>query len=789
MAGVFTGDSGSGGSSGLVPAPAAGDAAANKFLNASGAWAVTPAGSGGATNLGVSETTTSVSISSSTGSGATIPAATTSAAGVMTAAQVATLNSALQSAPVSSVVGQTGAVTAAQIASTLPAATTTSQGAMTAAQVATLNALQSAPATNLGVSETASTVTITSSTGSSATLPAATSSAAGVMTAAQVTALGNAASSSSLASYAPLASPALAGTPTAPTATTGANSTQIATTAFVQSAVSGVSGGGTPSSTTPLMDGTAAVGTSTNYARGDHVHPTDTSRAAASALTSYAPLASPALSGTPTAPTATTGTSSTQLATTAFVQTAISGVTSGGSWSDNYTVGSEILSNNTFASNLSGWTVTGDFVWNSGGGGYSASSGQLIFAGSNSYAAAGTAIYHCHLVAPTTSGAIRIGLQNAGNVFQQYDEIWTNVSNGAYDFYWASPGASAGVEKLVILNSGGAPCLITSVSLKRMTFTRKALVGGLDLSQGASLVLPSGNVSAPGIVFNDSTYPNADAGINWNTSQQALEFSYNGLTGINFLLDPSGAAHQITGLGTNRLTIQNTAALVLRPANGHMEWEGDSNAIQSTLGVTDFEVVGYGPGSTVGRGIRFRSEAAAGNQPPYILGVHAGGAQSETLPGLVMINHTGTFTGTWYPNGNLSCQTLSGTSITATTSLAAPNVVYNNASVNLTAGYTATADASIGTVASGTVTPSQALGDYHTLTNNGAFTLNPPSLTAPANSASGVIEVYNGASAGTITLTSWTKVNGSFDTTAGHLFQCDYCVTPRGSSLNIRAMQ
>lgn len=33
-----------------------------------------------------------------------------------------------------------------------------------------------------------------------------------------------------------------------------------------------------PSSTTPSMDGTAAVGTATTYARADHVHPTDTSR-------------------------------------------------------------------------------------------------------------------------------------------------------------------------------------------------------------------------------------------------------------------------------------------------------------------------------------------------------------------------------------------------------------------------------------------------------------------------------------------------------------------------------
>lgn len=37
-----------------------------------------------------------------------------------------------------------------------------------------------------------------------------------------------------------------------------------------------------PSSTTPVMDGTAAVGTGTTYARADHVHPTDTSRASAS---------------------------------------------------------------------------------------------------------------------------------------------------------------------------------------------------------------------------------------------------------------------------------------------------------------------------------------------------------------------------------------------------------------------------------------------------------------------------------------------------------------------------
>lgn len=69
-----------------------------------------------------------------------------------------------------------------------------------------------------------------------------------------------------------------------------------------------------PATATPLMDGTEAVGTSVLYARQDHRHPTDTTRA---------PLASPALTGTPTAPTAAATTNNTQIATTAMVQAAI----------------------------------------------------------------------------------------------------------------------------------------------------------------------------------------------------------------------------------------------------------------------------------------------------------------------------------------------------------------------------------------------------------------------------------------------------------------------------------
>jgi hypothetical protein len=85
--------------------------------------------------------------------------------------------------------------------------------------------------------------------------------------------------SSALTPYAPLASPALSGTPTSTTAAVDTNTTQIATTAFVI---------GQAGSVTPVVNGTAAVGTSLRYARQDHVHPTDTTRA---------PLASPTFTG------------------------------------------------------------------------------------------------------------------------------------------------------------------------------------------------------------------------------------------------------------------------------------------------------------------------------------------------------------------------------------------------------------------------------------------------------------------------------------------------------------
>lgn len=194
-----------------------------------------------------------------------------------------------------------------------------------------------------------------------------------------------------LAAKAPLASPALTGTPTAPTAAAGTNTTQIATTAFVKSAVDTSASGlkifktvkvgstsivadsatdtltleaGDNITLTPdaTNDKVTIAATDTTYsaattsaaglmsaadkekldgiATGANKTTVDSSLSSTStnpvqnkvintALGTKAPLASPTFTGTPKAPTAAAGTNTTQLATTAFVKNAVDTAVSG----------------------------------------------------------------------------------------------------------------------------------------------------------------------------------------------------------------------------------------------------------------------------------------------------------------------------------------------------------------------------------------------------------------------------------------------------------------------------
>ncbi len=114
--------------------------------------------------------------------------------------------------------------------------------------------------------------------------------------------------------YAPKESPTFTGTPKAPTPAAGNNTTQVATTAFVQAALTALINGA-PATLDTLKEIAAAINNDPNF-----------STTINNALALKAPLSSPALTGTPTAPTAAQSVNNTQIATTAFVKSAIAGM-------------------------------------------------------------------------------------------------------------------------------------------------------------------------------------------------------------------------------------------------------------------------------------------------------------------------------------------------------------------------------------------------------------------------------------------------------------------------------
>lgn len=108
-----------------------------------------------------------------------------------------------------------------------------------------------------------------------------------------------------LALKAPVTNPIFQGNPRAPNPAVDNNSDSIATTAWMF---------GQAFNGPPVMDGVASSGDSLRWARGNHRHPTDDTRA---------PLDSPIFINNPQAPTPPPGNSTPRVATTAFVAAAI----------------------------------------------------------------------------------------------------------------------------------------------------------------------------------------------------------------------------------------------------------------------------------------------------------------------------------------------------------------------------------------------------------------------------------------------------------------------------------
>jgi len=257
----------------------------------------------------------------------------------------------------------------------------------------------------------------------------------------------------SIAGYATLVSPGLTGLPTAPTAATDTSTGQLATTAFVTSQAA---------TSLPLAAGSGSVGISTRFARADHAHPIDTSRAptaspsftgtvtipAGAVISGYAPSTSPALSGVPTAPTAAAGTSTAQIASTAFVTAAMqpsvfTTLTASGSYS------------------VPAWAKTCDFTVIAGGGsganGATAATGTALSGGAggtggNINQQLGVACTPGSVLAVTVGfgGTVPSGAGAAGTIGAASSIVGTGLSITAY------PGGASSGGSTVASASGGS---------------------------------------------------------------------------------------------------------------------------------------------------------------------------------------------------------------------------------------------------------------------------------------------------------------------------------------------
>ncbi len=455
-----------------------------------------------------------------------------------------------------------------------------------------------------------------------------------------------------------------------------------------------------PASATPAMDGVANAGSSSNYTRADHVHPTDTTRA---------PLASPALTGTPTAPTPSAGDNSTKLATTAYLdrllgansgvatlnssgkltssqlpsiassglsdattagvamfeaasagaQTALLSAFTGDSgsggakglvpapltgdsanylkgsgvfgnpWNDNWTTSGNLISNSTFATNLTGWTAGSGWTWNTSGGAAFTSAGgyALQWVSGNNYTA--NAIYRVTITVASLTGSAYLiaALNNEATGSNVSEEIIS--ANGTYTIYFNGPTTAAGGEGINLFAWGTGSGVITLAKLEILTATPKSLIGGLTLN-GGSLQIPLGNPNRPGLAFTSTS---GTQGF-WVDRNGYCWFAING--GNEFYLSDEsgtpGTAPILSFQGSNRGTIESANALVLRSLVSHMEFEGSTTA-------TSVNIVSYRGGTSTGIPLYFTTDA--GTPASYTMGVQGINSTNDAVQIFRINDHTG----------------------------------------------------------------------------------------------------------------------------------------------------
>ena len=273
-------------------------------------------------------------------------------------------------------------------------------------------------------------------------------------------------------------------------------------------------------------------------------------------------------------------------------------------FSDNWTTSGNLLTNSTFASDLTGWTVSfGGFTWNSGGGAAFTSGGGNSLSQLTGASYTPNAIYKVVVTTSGFSGSAYLKLVLSNTSGLNLSEVDISAS-GTQTIYFNGPATAVTQEGIIAYAWGTGSGVINSLTFERVTSTQKSLVGGLSVLGGA-LDLSPGTPQLPSLAWSVPGYPKS--GFSYD-HYGSLYYSQNGAK-LFYINDEntygSAIGPILAFLGSNRGTIESAQALVMRAMNNHFEFEGGYTSSQSV----NIELVPYKVATTTGVPLNIRTDA------------------------------------------------------------------------------------------------------------------------------------------------------------------------------------
>lgn len=283
---------------------------------------------------------------------------------------------------------------------------------------------------------------------------------------------------------------------------------------------------------------------------------------------------------------------------------------------------------------------------------------------------------------------------------------------------------------------------------------------GTGLSNTGAMTLALDGLSAKSVKKTNGTDPLA----NEVKALSVHGFAYQAADDIIFLLNPAPLAtsYQPLDATLTALAAYNTNGIIAQTA-------ADTFAGRTITGTSNEVSVANGDGVSGAPTLSLPSTLALRGKAVQVQDSNFTVADDGDATKLIAFQASGITTGT---TRTLTIQDASGI------------IGYLDVAGQAVTGGGIVTSKSLGTVSSGTLTLSMGDRPLQHYTNNGAHTLAPGT-----NNGACVVDVTNGASAGAVTTSGWTKVSGSFDTTNAHKFRCHASVGNTGSLLVIMAMQ